>query len=253
MIWRDEYSRAIWGLDINKAKRIKNQSLADLGYSLYRYRSFNENNLKAIENEKMWMSYPKDFNDPFEFSFKLKSNIVDSAVKIVNIPGFADEIAEICNRKNENFRQQTLQRFTLCCFMEDNKSKLMWSHYADGHKGFCIEYDFSESEFYDFVYPVCYRNSVYTVENSDNRNCYLPVIITKSADWSYENEWRVLFSSRKFGLQKAPRIRAIYLGVKTSDEDCQKMVEICKKKTIDLYHMRIKPCTYEIFAEKITF
>lgn len=252
MTWRKEYNQSIWGLDITKAADIKNRALADLGYSLYRYRSFNENNLQAVENENMWMSHPKDFNDPFEFSFELEH---DHAIYDIckDITGLVPLIEKTRSSKIEELRQRTLQKFTLCCFMEDNKSELMWSHYADGHQGFCIEYDFSESEFYNFVHPVCYRNSVYTMKNSDNPARFFPVMITKSVVWSYENEWRIIFSSHKHGLQKAPRIRAIYLGVKSSAEDCQKMAEICKKKTIDLYQMHIKPCTYEIFAEKITF
>lgn len=30
----------------------------------------------------------------------------------------------------------------IACFSESNDSSLMWGHYADGHKGFCLEYDF---------------------------------------------------------------------------------------------------------------
>ena len=34
----------------------------------------------------------------------------------------------------------TYESGSLCT---DNKNSLMWSHYADGHKGFCVEYDFN--------------------------------------------------------------------------------------------------------------
>lgn len=252
MTWREEYSQAIWGLDINKATNIKNQALVDLGYSLYRYRSFNENNLQAVENKEMWMSYPEDFNDPFEFEFDLKLN--KSTYDICkNIPGLISNLEKMHRDKIEDFRQQTLKQFALCCFMEDNTSELMWSHYAEGHRGFCVEYDFSESKFYNFVHPVCYRNLVYALENSDNQDRYFPVMITKSSVWSYENEWRVIFSGRDHGLHASPNIRAIYLGVKVSDKNRQKMIKICKKKSINLYQMRIKPGTYEIFEEKIAF
>lgn len=34
--------------------------------------------------------------------------------------------------------------FIICCFGTTHNNRLMWAHYADYHKGFCIEYDFEE-------------------------------------------------------------------------------------------------------------
>ena len=36
------------------------------------------------------------------------------------------------------------QNFAVGCLTTDYRNNLMWSHYADGHKGFCIEYDFKD-------------------------------------------------------------------------------------------------------------
>lgn len=43
------------------------------------------------------------------------------------------------------------------CLSEVYDSMLMWSHYAQNHTGFCIEYDFKESDMlYKHLYPVIY-------------------------------------------------------------------------------------------------
>lgn len=49
--------------------------------------------------------------------------------------------------------------FWIGCLAEDYKNRLMWSHYADSHKGFCVEYDFSLSDLASIVpLPVCYSD-----------------------------------------------------------------------------------------------
>lgn len=117
----------------------------------------------------------------------------------------------------------------ISCFCEENTSTLMWGHYANGHRGFCLEYDFSS-----IVRP-CLRNCqsvlgcnhlllshtiapvIYTKNRFDATSHLMPVIqsellqnfhlsgqlyhndtllvlkclLTKSEDWSYEKEWRI--------------------------------------------------------------
>ena len=33
---------------------------------------------------------------------------------------------------------------SIACFTESNDNSAMWGHYADSHRGFCIEYDFQK-------------------------------------------------------------------------------------------------------------
>ena len=46
----------------------------------------------------------------------------------------------------------------IACFTEDVCSKIMWDRYADGYKGFAVEYDFSE-----YVFSLCAK--------CDKRDC----------------------------------------------------------------------------------
>ena len=49
------------------------------------------------------------------------------------------------------------------CLSEVYDSMLMWSHYAQNHTGFCIEYDFKESDMlYKHLYPVIYTKDNHT-------------------------------------------------------------------------------------------
>ena len=60
------------------------------------------------------------------------------------------------------------------CLSENNSSVLMWSHYADNHKGICIEYDFESIKnnklIYYSLFPVNYTAKpidIYDLVNSE--------------------------------------------------------------------------------------
>lgn len=87
----------------------------------------------------------------------------------------------------------------------------MWSHYADSHKGFCIEYDLTKVDFNknQFVlFPVKYSHKRPPIpwtsmlnnnETSINKKVLYDIImsvLTKDDIWSYENEWRFINLSK---------------------------------------------------------
>ena len=117
----------------------------------------------------------------------------------------------------------------IACFSEIGDSSLMWGHYADRHKGFCLEYDFSSAlqdcnmncsspaQCNNFllnlpIAPVTYSperfnaslHLVTVIQDYLRRSLQAPVNIflydmllvakcqlMKSCDWSYEKEWRL--------------------------------------------------------------
>lgn len=57
----------------------------------------------------------------------------------------------------------------VACFSEDVNSNLMWSHYADYHKGFVLEYDFSSCKINEVqsenLFPVLYSDEPYNAKD----------------------------------------------------------------------------------------
>lgn len=124
---------------------------------------------------------------------------------------------------------QAEAQYNVACFSESNNSPLMWGHYADGHKGFCLEYDFTENltdcnkpcnnkkgclKFLleTPVAPICYSEhrldatagilsiiqQILKDETKLGMNDYfsdmllcVKCLLTKSSDWHYEKEWRL--------------------------------------------------------------
>lgn len=119
----------------------------------------------------------------------------------------------------------------IACFSECCNSSLMWGHYADSHKGFCVEYDFhaalqncamncsSPAQCNNFmlnlpIAPVTYSDSrldatsylptiiqghLASVTNAPVDIYFLDMLLLakcqllKSSDWAYEREWRMAF------------------------------------------------------------
>ncbi|MBI1311014.1 DUF2971 domain-containing protein [bacterium] len=66
---------------------------------------------------------------------------------------------------------------------------LMWSHYADSHRGMAIEFD-SEHAYFDYgTQDVNYSDQRPRMELKSGRHS-AEILTTKSSDWSYEQEVR---------------------------------------------------------------
>ena len=165
--------------------------------------------------------------------------------------------------------------FKTTCLSENSKSILMWSHYAQQHEGFCIEYDFNkaiESNFpTDCLTKVFYSDSMPKlnvrslvqairkkhdpkyVKDPNITNLtfetYLKAITTKNTVWQYEEEWRIIldnFSAIQIG--KIPYATKIIMGININEKNKADLLEIANAKTppIPVYQAYLLPDKYEI-------
>jgi len=157
--------------------------------------------------------------------------------------------------------------FRIGCLCTDFKNRLMWSHYADSHKGFCIEYDFSgqdKSIFTKLPFPVYYSNSrpqipwEYAIDNSPSSIArasehLMLGMLAKDSAWEYENEWRILIGTNEPPDLIMPKITCIYLGACITDDNRSKILDIAKKNGIPVKQMKVDRGIYELHAEDILF
>lgn len=76
MQWFQEYKELVFSSEtsverIDKAIRLKFDNLPKL---LYKYRAINDYSLKNLEEDSIWLSEPRNFNDPYDCSFTKKTN-----------------------------------------------------------------------------------------------------------------------------------------------------------------------------------
>ncbi len=132
----------------------------------------------------------------------------------------------------------------VCSLCEVNDSILMWSHYADRHSGFCIEYDLwklpRNSDLLKNLHPVFYHD-VSDSEPEDNLNGikfrHLYAVLRKSSEWKYEHEWRFVYyyDDLEGNILRLPVISAIYLGCRINKMDKEKVLTIAKQKKIKVF------------------
>ena len=271
--WKKQYVKGILSTGPNEESC--NLMLINKPKSLFRYRSGIKNDgknrdLENLENDVMCLCAPLLLNDPFDSYINMDySDYLQEAINNQNMTmnrAKRRKFSKHCNKIKKDIDKETegtiediRNRIFIGCFSETEKSLLMWSHYANYHKGFCIEYDFEQLENeYLFLSPVIYENEPTNLYNNDTRVVY-EQLLTKARDWKYENEWRVISTYKDDRLEfisdsirkiKTPKPAKIYLGCKSGDLE-EEITRICKMKDIKLDKMKMHKNKFELFSESI--
>jgi hypothetical protein len=183
---------------------------------LYRYHAFNDRTLAILRDKEIYFPAAHKLNDPFEFRFHLKKSTVHG----IDIDLTSMEVA-IGRMKN----------YGVLALSEVNDNILMWSHYADEHRGICIEFertDTNELGNWDHCIPVVYQHelpSFQTLEIEDSK-AVTQVLSTKGEYWQYEREWRILTyeSNKLFPLPG--NITAVTFGLRMAQKDRDQAVSL---------------------------
>lgn len=169
-------------------------------------------------------------------------------------------------KEYEEYIKDLQRQFCIACFTTTPYSQLMWGHYANEHKGFCLEYTLNQEkanqELWMNLRPVIYCKVRYPITqallDSQNHNhtkesmrdAYLNGALRKSFDWAYQNEWRLLLPPQMHnqeGFQKDffP-ITKVYLGNRMPAKRRIEIIDICKGKGIPYTGMIRSPDIYDM-------
>lgn len=163
---------------------------ADREYvNVFSFRRYNQYSIQDLINNEITVVCPSEMNDPFDSIYNLYrdiGNLEEICPTKEDIPGFHDM-----------FNYFRVRSFVKGENVKNIKNILMWSHYADGHKGFCIKYHLSK-HFIKHATPNGYlwlKNINYTnkpiavncAELDDNT-----AFSTKNSRWKYEHEVRLI-------------------------------------------------------------
>lgn len=167
------------------------------------------------------------------------------------------KMKEEINKLKRNFR--------VASFTVQRDNILMWSHYANNHKGFCIEYSIDKTNIFNNILlnlsPVIYspkreKINEFFVNNKSIFEWYKKGLLKKSDLWSYEEEWRLILTKNDCSLKGISPffpIKAIYCGCKMLDEEIENIKRLIVGKNIELYQAEISEEYYQINFKKIMF
>ena len=224
--------------------------------SLYKYQSISKNSLSLLINKSIWLSKPDTFNDPFDGTVELQSaTSVNDFKKRMESTGTApEEIDKYANQLTEdklvkiNDVMKTysekmflyIQQAGVYSLTRSNDNILMWSHYGEEHKGFCIEYKRNETNQLgneNYTRPVEYEIDYPIIKSLDSMatekltEVAKELICIKAENWKYEKEWRMMvFEKGNIEIPRPAAISAIIFGCKTSDNNKKVIKNILSKE-----------------------
>lgn len=265
----------------------------DFPTHLYKYYTFNDYFKDILFKNEIYFSTPINFNDPFDrgidlnFKIKNKNKLKKYLVNLVlqskeslqgneletNAEEFIDNNYELfdpnIDENEKNYRLNYIsfvKRSGVCCFSEKKKNILMWSHYANKHRGFCVEFNFQKlndalvsynrkKNKYVYLQKVIYRKT-YPQLSAINEDHMVDSLFIKSSDWKYESEWRAVYSEGNGEKLRLPKdvISAIYLGLELQDKEYTIIKDaMAKNKIIDsIYRAKKVKTKFSLKYERIT-
>ena len=227
-------------------------------------------NTETLRQMKAW--YAQGWDLPKEVKHILPKEMTDALkvalFSIENIKDFQERIEETRKRMISQIEtyfpilSETSKRFSaIACFSESIESVLMWSHYANSHKGFALEYDFRPTLEQPIknvaLLPVVYSEERFDISDyiayeflrllgiqakMPDISALFKNALWKSDIWAYEKEWRMIDSSpRDITDERASAIPykpvAIYYGRHMSSGDKRMLHEVAKEKGIQEFEM----------------
>ncbi|QQC63117.1 DUF2971 domain-containing protein [Paraburkholderia ginsengisoli] len=223
---------------------------------LYKYRSFSTHTLRMVSEAEVFFAKPATFNDPFDCnptvfvdvewkeverlwkSIALKQLGRERAVDAMSSyrysatedgGKYADgadgtrAYTQFLVRDIDAFLKQQFKDFGVFSAASRWDNPLMWSHYAEEHRGICVEY-LTDDHRCQVLGPVDYNSSRYVnvsdlIEwllrrsTSAKKKIFDQYFFAKAPQWKYEREWRAV--SKTNGKQDRPfRIGSVHFGLR---------------------------------------
>lgn len=280
---------------------------------VFKFRSGNENDLDALFENFMWFSGLSDLNDPYEgyasfenagidddfrerflasvyakqpkkeVSPEVEASVYRKDYEADTGTSFSDYVDAKAIEIIESFYDEHKNDFKILSLSLAKDSHehpaplnnmLMWSHYANGFKGFCVEYDYEKLKTSietnanielatsqvkyatDGKLPTAQMKTFMQSTIDDSRDFSLEILSAftkKEQSWSYENEVR--FMSEKGGKHyySPDCINAVYISEKTPNWLKSSLLSnlSLKKADIKIYLVGLHPREYKFGFSRI--
>lgn len=248
--------------------------------NLFKYQAFNAQNLANLTARSIYVAPPSAFNDPFDCKAEFIAESIDpkylgpgrarikELASMAGKDGVLNELAAFDEAKLEAMilsaaqgalvQHQTdfMSKKGIACFGSSSDNLLMWGHYADGHRGFCIEIDASTPP-WSTAYDVHYSDQVPRLDpgrllaDPDLDELFRVMVLTKAKCWQYEQERRLLHeeTGKLYGYG-AERLSGIVFGAKMNSLHREILCKLLHGSPTKLYQMSLAKCHFGVVSEE---
>ncbi len=244
---------------------------------LYKYRKIDEKTVSLIVNSEIYFSKPDQFNDPFDCRLKYNYEGTDEEWRAAlthslrqhdprlspaeveakvehKIRSGTHRDTAFLKKVEDAGRELANSKIGIHCLSADPKNILMWSHYADCHKGCCLEFS-TKSEIFQRADKVDYpekhptRRLVDSMVANDPESDARFGVLTKSKLWGYEQEWRLchMRGSRLYPFEQAS-LTGIVFGYCMTEENKRMLRRLVEGRNpkVNLYRAVPKDREFEM-------
>lgn len=244
----------------------------------FKYQPVNEFFFENLSRNQLFFNNPRSFNDPFDcrvffywedtieaayYAFKGEIKSEERLQKFINRHSkgekfIYDPIGDGSELSDDNLSPEEYahlyQKFLplVYCFSKKELDTLMWSHYADYHKGVCLcfestltkdgknepEYNLTLDGSKETLCPVRYYEEVPNLVNWFDPNKQVKVneiLLRKLSIWEYEEEHRIILPRSKFGSEtikkfKKEELKSITFGLRMKSKDAKEIYDIVESE-----------------------
>lgn len=258
--------------------------------TIYKYRAWdNDFHKRILTDFEIFFSSPENLKDPYDCNLAYRYESMNSIEKI----GLAERTLKGANEGNRKYRRKKARELAATPYMNDKeylrksgemqlmrlrknagifcassnpKSNLMWSYYADSHKGFCIGFD-TIGFYYDTnasLGNVIYQKDFPLLKPSTDRSFDIfRQLHTKSREWHHEEEIRLahyhIKEEERVRKIRVSTLKTIIAGMRMPEIHLLEMAETVSKigeasgYQIELLKVQQKTNSYELEFNKIQF
>lgn len=226
----------------------------------YRGGSF-ERDMQSLSEDYFWAPTRHNLNDPFEglFDDSFLNFQLDTMFKLFG------------SRKGLDSHQESLRASLLdllsyvdkCGIYSLSKTpleELLWAHYADSHRGFCLEYDLDklvEFDIEDYKYiDVSYSNNPQSIDilkviGQDSYEIIRCMLGIKSEAWEYEKEIRIVPSRSGKHHYDYRALKSVYFGLRMPDTQKDLLMEKLQGRGISYFNIIMQEGSYCLLSEEL--
>ena len=197
---------------------------------VYKYKSLGDTN--CILGREKQLSYLKDIYENHRF-YASEYNVLDDPMEGIfeSYYGVESDIVQKIVKRKANIR--------ICSLSPTFRSMLMWSFYANCHKGYCVEAEIDDNK----LIKVSYDDNPIIIElqNASEEDKIKMLLSRKYKDWAFEKELRVLCKESYVDIT----VSKIYFGMRVEDSLFQQLKAEIETKNKNIYVDKMKENMFE--------
>ena len=227
--------------------------------TVFKFREVNKNLLEALIRSQLYFANPEALNDPYDCQVDILEALERAISRASDV---RKEVLQQARQGQTVFEQihNDIKKFGVCSVSATRENQVLWAHYANEHRGVCIEYTIAE----DFVIdrsinifgfsPVSYGSDALTefflsYSFSEDGTDVLDLAMDamkkvrtiKSEDWGFEEEVRMIRSESGPMEIPAEFLTQVCFGLRTSERDRSLVSELVNGKYKNVVFAELQP------------